>query len=697
MARIASLQLRPKTSVIAIATALPEQEYTPSTSKKYVFDSESDGLALEATRLWITCVEDYETGETWEYEENDDGWMTKLDEATHLIGHNIVGHDFPLFEKLTGWKPKSHQMIQDTLIMSLYLDYNRFPSKKHGMAEWGKQLGQEKQEHEEWHVFSEEMRSRCRSDVKLNCVMYRTLIDEFNRKKNNDVLGLALLCENAAGEWVAKSRMNGWPFNKPAAESLREELEVVAARIKDDLEPKLGYKAVAIDKVKNEVDVKRAKWTAQGCYHSHTASWFDVNPWSGFETEVRNVIGEYCRLDVVPLKLGSDTDVKIFLYRQGWVPFEYNTKWNPSTRKKERTSPKVTEDSLEFLGGDGKLFHEYSVTISRLGILKGWIENTDENGDLHGDCFPIGTPSMRARHKIIVNVPALESKWGPEMRSLFIHKPGFKLIGADSAGNQGRGLAHYLGNAEYTHILINDDIHTYNANKLDAVLKGMDVNWSDYFAKNILKTKGHLRRFLERRGISDYNYFISGRKSTKKLIAKQKRARAKRVYYAFLFGAAGAKLWGYCFGTPDDKRGAALKTGFINAVPGFKSLTDRLKHNFNAKKKKNGWEKAYILSLSGNRIYVDSTHKLLVYLLQAFEKVTCAAAIMLLMQYFEDEQIEYYPHMFMHDEVDFSVREKDVKRAKELAELAFKEGPKLFGVNIMAGGANDGDNWKDIH
>ena len=662
--------------------------------KRYVFDSESDELALAATRLWIVCIEDYDTGETWEYEEGDLGWQEKLHEATHLIGHNIVGHDFPLLEKLTGWVPRTDQILQDTIIMSAYLDYNRFPSKRHGMEEWGKRLGVLKQEHDVWHEFSEEMRSRCRSDVKLNCLMYKQLIDEFE-KKNNPNMGLALLCEHAASKWAAKSRMNGWPFDREAGEALREELEEVVTRVTNDLQPRLGMKAVPPDRCKGEVEVKTAKWTAQGCYHAHTASWFDVNPWSGFEGEVRNVIGSFCRMTVEPLELSSTTDVKTFLYRHGWVPFEWNTK--TEGRKKVRTSPKITEDSLEFLGGDGKLYREYAVASSRLSILKNWLEALDEDNCLHGDAFVIGTPSMRARHKIIVNVPAVESKWGPEMRSLFTHKKGYRLIGADSAGNQGRGLAFYIGDAEYTTILINDDIHMYNAKKLDGVIRRMGINWSDYFAKNILKPKGHLKRFLEKKGLSGYDYYMSKRKVPEKTLWKLKRARAKRVYYAFLFGAGGAKLWGYCFGTPDDALGTQLRNGFIDAVPGFKQLTDRLVFNYKAKKKKNGWDRAYILSLAGNRIYVDSQHKLLVYLLQAFEKLTCSGAILLLMEYLEEAGIEYHPHIFMHDEVDFSVLEKDVAKARELAELAFQEGPKLFGVDIMAGGAKDGNNWKEVH
>jgi len=667
--------------------------------KWYVFDSESDELALPATVIWCTCVTDFHTGEMWFYPPGDEGWKSKLEEADRLIGHNIVQHDFPLYKRLANWEPRPDQEIHDSLIMSRFLDYNRFPSKKHSMEVWAEALGKKKQEHEDWSQFSEEMKSRCITDTLLNVEMYEVLLEEYNSKKsNNPNLPVAMACEHYAAKWSAMGHINGWPFDKTAGLKLKSELETVIANAEKELQPKLGMKAVAVDKVKGEVEVKRAKWTQAGCYHSHTASWFGVNPWSGFDGEIRPVIGSYCRLDLTDLRLGSTDDVKIFLYRQGWVPFEWNTKKVEGERKPVRTSPKITEDSLEFLGGDGKLYREYSVASSRLSILKNWLEGLDEDDRVHGDCICIGTPSMRARHQIIVNIPSMESKWGPEMRALFTHKPGWTLIGADSSGNQGRGLAWYLKDAVYTDVILNKDIHAYNAGKLDKVITGMGISWSEYFIKNkLVKTKGHVKRFLEKKGFTDADYFRSNRKVAKKAIAKAKRARAKRVYYSFLFGAGGPKMWGYCFGTPDEQKGGVLKTGFTKNVPGLTNLLNRLDKEWQATKKAYGYRKGFITAISGNRIYVDSKHKELVYLLQAFEKATCAAAIYVLMTLLEEHNIPYEPHIFMHDEVDFSVPDEYVELAKELSTRAFAEGPMLFDIEIMAGEAKSGRNWREIH
>jgi hypothetical protein len=162
-----------------------------------------------------------------------------------------------------------------------------------------------------------------------------------------------------------------------------------------------------------------------------------------------------------------------------------------------------------------------------------------------------------------------------------------------------------------------------------------------------------------------------------------------------LFGAAGGKLAGYISSSLTDNQGKIIKREFIKAVPGFKFLLDRLNEMYENTKERGG--EGYIRSIAGNRIYVDSPHKLLVYLLQSLEKITCSAACMLLMQYLESEDIPYQPLIMMHDELDFMVPEEYAERAAELGIKAFREGPKLFGVDIMDGSAKIGNNWKEIH
>ena len=63
--------------------------------------------------------------------------------------------------------------------------------------------------------------------------------------------------------------------------------------------------------------------------------------------------------------------------------------------------------------------------------MRGWIDEVSE-GRLRGRMWTIGTPTFRVRHEVITNIPAVDSPWGKELRSLLIAEDGYKIVGADS-------------------------------------------------------------------------------------------------------------------------------------------------------------------------------------------------------------------------------------------------------------------------
>ena len=106
---------------------------------------------------------------------------------------------------------------------------------------------------------------------------------------------------------------------------------------------------------------------------------------------------------------------------------------------------------------------------------------------------------------------------------------------------------------------------------------------------------------------------------------------------------------------------------------------------------------AWIPGLDGRKVFVDSPHKALNYLLQSAEAITCKAAVALLMKRLDEENIPWNPLIFYHDEVQFEVPEQYAEQAGAIAKMCFKEAPKQFGVMIMDGEAKIGDNWFDVH
>jgi len=306
------------------------------------------------------------------------------------------------------------------------------------------------------------------------------------------------------------------------------------------------------------------------------------------------------------------------------------------------------------LGKDGELYPIFKTASSRFGVVKGWLENVDVDGRLHGDMRVVGTPSMRATHSVIANVPKIKSIYGSEMRELFESSEGYTIVGADSAGNQSRGLAHYLNSDEYTDMILNKDVHDYNANNMTMALKDMGFD-----------------KVIERED-------------------------SKRITYAYMFGAAGKKLWSYIYGVSNKTKGNDFKKRFTAKMPGFTELVRVLESQWVTSKKDND-KYGYIHSITGNRVYAESKHVLLVYLLQACEGITCSSALMFGTRKLQEEGIDYTPLIYYHDEYQLEVKDCDVERTEEIMAWSFREAPKLYGIDIMDGKAMSGKNWKETH
>ena len=696
------------------------------------FDIEADELLPKVSKVHVLHAVDMVSGERFNYLEGDFGWIDLFKEAEFVMGHNVINYDFAVLNKLFKYTLPTDRK-KDSLLFSQIMNYRRFGNEGHSLERWGQFFGFHKIPFHDFSKYTPEMQEYVERDVDLNIKIWEVVKKEYDAiRSKTPKIEVYVNAEHYAGDWNATASVHGWKFDKPKALELFEELEHESAATTAQIEPRLGFKAVikdrltpavlsvaetpdemgiAVDEVTGETfegtaEIKRPKFTKFGSYAHHTANWFGLDIYEGCDDD-RTLVGPFCRVAFEPLKLSSSQDVKIFLYRNGWKPLEWNVKKQPDG-KRVRTSPKITLESIEFMGGDAKLYMDYLTVNSRYGILKGWLANLDENDRLHGDAMLIGTPSMRARHSIIVNVPSADAKYGAEMRALFINEPGWVLIGADSAGNQARGLAHYLKDAEFTDIILNGDIHTYDANKLtDSLMMMLDEYTKDESSKKKLDKLLEKMEIAKQRSIEDLTGSLShieSEEERQKVLSKIEelkathfkvpRKSAKRVLYAFLFGAAGAKLWSYIFGEPDDALGKDLKAFFESAIPGFKSLVDKLKSFYNKTQKEGiGW----FPSIAGNRVYVDSQHKLLVYLLQSAEKATCSGALMYTVQELQKEGIPYIPLIYYHDEIDFAVPEQYAERAAEIAKAGFKEAPKWFGIQIMDGEAKIGKSWLEVH
>ena len=94
---------------------------------RLVFDIESDGLSEvtidkkgnavpEGTKVWCLVAQDIDTGNMWEFTEEDIAVGVELLRTADLIvGHNIAMFDIPFLERLYG---PINTPVLDTLIVS---------------------------------------------------------------------------------------------------------------------------------------------------------------------------------------------------------------------------------------------------------------------------------------------------------------------------------------------------------------------------------------------------------------------------------------------------------------------------------------------------------------------------------------------------------------------------------------------------
>jgi len=141
-----------------------------------VFDTESDGLVEEATRIWCIVTKDRLTKEVTKYDpDHIEEGLQALSQADELICHNVIAHDFMLIKKLyPGWKGTG--LVLDTMLLSQILNQER--AGGHSLAVAGERYGRPKPEHEDWSQFSPEMLHRCSEDVEINEMFYDELMEE---------------------------------------------------------------------------------------------------------------------------------------------------------------------------------------------------------------------------------------------------------------------------------------------------------------------------------------------------------------------------------------------------------------------------------------------------------------------------------------------------------------------------------------
>lgn len=165
-----------------------------------LFDIETDGLYDNVKQIHCVAIKDLDTGESYVF--NDQGnqqpiarAITMLEDADHIIGHNIINYDVPVIQKFYAWfEPKC---CVDTLLLSrlyhadiLKIDQKRewkhMPLQlygRHSLESYGYRLGEYKggfAKQTDWKDWSQDMEDYCVQDLQVTHKLWKHFLKYLN-------------------------------------------------------------------------------------------------------------------------------------------------------------------------------------------------------------------------------------------------------------------------------------------------------------------------------------------------------------------------------------------------------------------------------------------------------------------------------------------------------------------------------------
>ena len=409
--------------------------------KSLVFDIETDGL--DAKKIWCISALDVDTEQQYSYgpSELSDGFELLL-KADKLIGHNIIGFDIPVINKLTGLNLMDKELV-DTLVLSRL--FNPVREGNHGLERWGYALGSPKIEFDQYDSYSVEMLKYCEQDVYLNYQVYKAL-----KKESKGFSRQSVVLEHETNKILSQQREHGFLFDVEEATKLlgvlNSRLAEIVNKINECFKPKQEVRKIfrryspqkkllktGVDNFGKNTRVTDEEYTAL-----KTEAFVERVYVKDFNPASRQQIGEY-------------------LQDFGWEPLEHT----PTGQ------PKIDEKILSQIKGipEAEVISEFLMIQKRISQINSWFKELDEDTfRVHGFVNHNGTITGRMTHRNpnMAQIPSSSSSYGKECRACWTIPKGYKLVGIDASGLELRMLAHYMNDEEYTNEILNGDIHTTN-------------------------------------------------------------------------------------------------------------------------------------------------------------------------------------------------------------------------------------------
>jgi len=412
--------------------------------KQFVLDIEANGL--DPDTIWCIVVRQigHDDSLTWSGDRLPEfiTWLQLQDEC-ELIGHNLIGYDIPVLEKLLA-VDFSKCKITDTLVMSRLAN----PSREggHSLDNWGTILNCPKGDHNVWDVFSYDMLEYCIQDVRVNTLVYKRLLSEL-RGFESESIDL----EHEVQSIVTQQIKTGWLLDQGKAYNLLATLK----EKKNDLEDEVHEVFKPLPTFVKEITPKFKK----NGYLSIVGLKFLGDQWE-------TAVAPFSRIDFPVFNLGSRQQIGRHLQYYGWKPKQFT-----------ETGQAIVDEAVLGTVKDipqAALIAEYLMIQKRVAQVQSWLEAVKDDGRVHGYVNANGAVTGRMTHSSpnMGQVPAVYSPYGKECRDVWTVPEGYKLVGMDASGLELRMLAHYMNDEGYTNEILTGDIHT--ANQLASGLETRD-------------------------------------------------------------------------------------------------------------------------------------------------------------------------------------------------------------------------------
>ena len=587
---------------------------------KLILDIETNGFLDVLDKIHCMVFRDVDTQKVYSYnpDQINEG-LNLLKKATLIIGHSVMGFDLPAIEKVTGYKYEG--AILDTLLCSrliwsnmVEVDYIKkdLPPKligKHSIESWGYRLGLRKGDFAQtatFDVWTQDMQDYCERDVEVTYLLYKQI-----EKKNYSEKAIKL--EHDFAHWIIKQEQGGVDFDETTAQSLflsltkqRLEIEQKLSAVFGSWNKSIGFKTYKRDNKKRGI--------VAGV------------PVEQFRTEIFNP--------------NSRDHIADRLKTLGWKPKSFT-----ATGK-----PEVNEKVLKSLHYDeAKLISEHLLIQKRLGQLsegeQAYLKLITKEKKIHGKVITNGAVTGRCTHfnPNLAQVVAKGSKYGTEMRSLFVAPTNMVMCGIDFSGLELRVLASYLCNYD------NGD-----------------------FAKTLLEADIHSKN--------------------QQILGLETRAKAKTFIYAYIYSAGNERISEILeVSLTEAKR---IRQTFEKALPALINLKNAVAVKYRNQK--------WIYGLDKRKLMCRAEYSSLNTLIQSAGALLVKAGTVIVNNDLKQAGFvwgkDYRMVLHVHDEMQFVVHKDKIEEFKNIASKLFNKTKDYFGFKCdLAGEIKVGSNWSETH